>query len=503
MAGEYLTPTPYANPLTGLSNDIIQGLLGYMKDKQRTQQMQGLAGLLESTGIPKTVERAAYADSPKALLDALTNVNRANVPLLKPETADAIMNIAPLVGPAARAAESGAMAAGRAGERYAEKVVPQIMERGGLPAQLLGDLSQGSIRPIQAWHGSGKLFPEFDVTRTPEQGYAYTRGSYAAAAKREAQDKYMPRDMAYEEKVLDLYKKAENAQDYESMEVLESALMHQTPNELRDMYVASGDYDKNFAKKAAGLIDKIETFPKESYLYKLDVKDEALPKMLQFDNPISQQSPEVRAFAKELGLEDTDLGGDIVGKLIANNVEGLDIQKTMRSKGIPGLIYNSPDVQGSVNYVTYDPDLYKILEINDKPYEQWFPKTNLLETAEPSPVSSLQDIQNKFKDVALDVYENKGTINLSRIVVPKEMRSTGIGSSVMNDLVKYADSTGQKIALTPSDSFGGNVKRLKDFYKEFGFVENKGKNKDFSTMESMIRQPSVIDEKKLRSNLLD
>lgn len=148
MAGEYLTPTPYANPLTGLSNDMIQGLLEYMKDKQRTQQMQGLAGLLESTGIPKTVERAAYADSPKALLDALTNVNRANVPLLKPETADAIMNIAPLVGPAAKAAERGAMAAGRAGERYAEKVVPQIMERGGIPAQLLGDLSQGSVRKM-------------------------------------------------------------------------------------------------------------------------------------------------------------------------------------------------------------------------------------------------------------------------------------------------------------------------------------------------------------------
>jgi hypothetical protein len=145
---DYLSPTPYANPLTGLSNDMIQGLLEYMKDKQRTQQMQGLAGLLESTGIPKTVERAAYADSPKALLDSLTNVNRANVPLLKAETADALMNIAPMVGPAAKAAERGAMAAGRAGERYAEKVVPQIMERGGLPAQLMQDLSQGSMSRV-------------------------------------------------------------------------------------------------------------------------------------------------------------------------------------------------------------------------------------------------------------------------------------------------------------------------------------------------------------------
>ena len=99
---DYLSPTPYANPLTGMSNDMIQGLLAYMKDKQRTQQMQGLAGLLESTGIPQTVERSAYAQSPKALLDALTNVNRANVPLLKSETADALMTLAPVVGPAAR-----------------------------------------------------------------------------------------------------------------------------------------------------------------------------------------------------------------------------------------------------------------------------------------------------------------------------------------------------------------------------------------------------------------
>ena len=139
-----LRAAPYANPLTGLSNDVIQGLLGYMKDKQRTQQMQGLASLLESTGIPKTVERAAYAESPAGLLNALTNVNRANVPLLKPETADALMTLAPVPSGANKAA----MAVGRAGERYAEKVVPQILERGGLPAGLLQDLAQGSRSQI-------------------------------------------------------------------------------------------------------------------------------------------------------------------------------------------------------------------------------------------------------------------------------------------------------------------------------------------------------------------
>ena len=135
-----LRATPYANPLTGLSNDAIQGLLAFMQDKRRTQQLQGLGNLLESTGIPKTVERAAYAESPRGLLDALTNVNKANVPFLKPETAEALLTVAPLP----RGAGKVAMAAGRAGERVAERLVPQIMERGGLPAEMLQGMAQNT-----------------------------------------------------------------------------------------------------------------------------------------------------------------------------------------------------------------------------------------------------------------------------------------------------------------------------------------------------------------------
>jgi competence protein ComGC len=59
--------------------------------------MQGLASLLESTGLPKTIERMSYGEP-------LTNIGRANVPLLKPETAEAMMTVAPMVGPAARGA---------------------------------------------------------------------------------------------------------------------------------------------------------------------------------------------------------------------------------------------------------------------------------------------------------------------------------------------------------------------------------------------------------------
>lgn len=102
--------------------------------------------------------------------------------------------------------------------------------------------------------------------------------------------------------------------------------------------------------------------------------------------------------------------------------------------------------------------------------------------------NSIKDIlQSKYKDVDFSIYERDGEINLSKIIVPKSSRNTGIGTNAMKDLVKYADETGKKITLTPSSDYGGSKARLVDFYKRFGFVENTGKNKDFSTRELMYR----------------
>jgi len=91
--------TPYSSSFAGSANDIISGLLGYLRDPRRTQQAQGLAGLLESTGIPKTVERLAYGEP-------LTNIQQANVPTLRPETADALMTLLPNLPMAGRAIQA-------------------------------------------------------------------------------------------------------------------------------------------------------------------------------------------------------------------------------------------------------------------------------------------------------------------------------------------------------------------------------------------------------------
>ena len=104
---------------------------------------------------------------------------------------------------------------------------------------------------------------------------------------------------------------------------------------------------------------------------------------------------------------------------------------------------------------------------------------------------SVGAIYNKYPNVVLDVFvsDSKKEISLDRIIVPKEDRNKGIGTNIVNDLTRYADANGYRINLTPSGDFGGSKDRLTKFYKGFGFVENKGKNKDFSTKELMYRLP--------------
>ena len=63
------------------------------------------------------------------------------------------------VAPLMKVFNAPAMALGRAGERYADKVVPQIMERGGLGAEILGGLAQGSRSHVYLPHTEKKPNP--------------------------------------------------------------------------------------------------------------------------------------------------------------------------------------------------------------------------------------------------------------------------------------------------------------------------------------------------------
>lgn len=130
----------------------------------------------------------------------------------------------------------------------------------------------------------------------------------------------------------------------------------------------------------------------------------------------------------------------------------------------------------------------------------YFPRIKAVEDT-PS-FRRVSDIENKYinEDIKLDIFETENEIKLSKIIVSE--KNMGVGTSVMNDLTNYADINNKVITLTPSKDFGAtSVNRLKTFYKKFGFVENKGRNKDFSYRDSMYRLPQTSQDTPLFSRI--
>ncbi len=102
-----------------------------------------------------------------------------------------------------------------------------------------------------------------------------------------------------------------------------------------------------------------------------------------------------------------------------------------------------------------------------------------------------QSIKDQY-DIKLRLFQRDNKINLSSIVVPKEQRGKGIGNNVMDIIKQYADNNGYIITLTPDPSLGGSKgskSKLVKWYKQHGFVENKGRNKDYEISDVMYREP--------------
>ena len=114
-------------------------------------------------------------------------------------------------------------------------------------------------------------------------------------------------------------------------------------------------------------------------------------------------------------------------------------------------------------------------------------------TINPQEMTTLREtLSTRYPNVALDISQSPSEhLVVSRIVVPKEERGQGIGTAIMRDLIQEAENRNIPMALTPDSSFGGNLKRLKEFYGNLGFTPNTGRNKDYRISESMIREPQA------------
>ncbi|WP_136678605.1 LPD38 domain-containing protein [Neptunomonas sp. XY-337] len=105
----------------------------------------------------------------------------------------------------------------------------------------------------------------------------------------------------------------------------------------------------------------------------------------------------------------------------------------------------------------------------------------------PETQSLIDSIKSFHPEVKLNVTESDTQLEVSKIEVPPELRSKGIGSAVMEQIISHADKQQKTLVLTPSSDFGGNKAKLTAWYKRLGFVENKGRNRDYEISESMYR----------------
>ena len=377
------------NELLGLLADAMYGGLDWMKDPRRTQQMQGLAGLLESTGIPKTTERMAYGEP-------LTNIGRANVPLLKPETAEAMMNVAPL-----------APAVGKAGKGIARMAGQEITDvMSGMPSRsLLGDITP-QPKLLDVYHGTPHTLPptprnplgEFDASKigTGEGAQSFGYGIYTAENPAVAKDyQFMERNWfdtskaKYKGKSINSwYEQAQKDQERAfrtkdkaleedataRLAYWENIMTHNHPENVLKQFT-DPEYGWDAATNYAKSIDlsKFKGVPTPGNLYKVDLPDEKIATMLDWDKPMAEQRNLIEKMRKALIGEDSplsnvqqfELNDFLSDKVRMRNLSPQSIVdlnnpkivKRLSEAGIPGVKYldqfSREAGQGTRNFVVF------------------------------------------------------------------------------------------------------------------------------------------------------
>jgi len=102
-------------------------------------------------------------------------------------------------------------------------------------------------------------------------------------------------------------------------------------------------------------------------------------------------------------------------------------------------------------------------------------------------------VELTYPGVDLSVYDSTygQETHVSMIEVPKQNQREGTGSKIMQMVCDYADQHGRILTLSPEHCGHGQPSKAKltDWYRSFGFVPNKGRNKDFRFRCLMLRRP--------------
>lgn len=272
-------------------------------------------------------------------------------------------------------------------------------------AQAIKDQS-GAI----VWHGSPHKFDKFDMSKigTGEGAQAYGHGLYMAEAPETA--------MSYRASVSRGQEKAFGLDDgpTKGIATLIAARGKEGEEMARKAYANLGQELEPTIQAAKNAVEG------NSQLYKVDIPDEAVARFLDWDKPLSQQAPEVQAAIQKLNPTATqeqialaeakkqaaydaymsrpasmdadaersleaaysqayrawqDAKGlnSAQGSLIYHGLagKGKDASRLLQDAGIPGIRYLDGGSRGTgagtSNFVLFDDQMPRILEVNGKP----------------------------------------------------------------------------------------------------------------------------------------
>ena len=253
---------------------------------------------------------------------------------------------------------------------------------------------QGMMPSIVAYHGTPhNIEGAFDISKvgTGEGAQAYGHGMYYAenpdVAKSYATDrsyvgKFMagtPDNTTWDAKRI--------AQD--TLNVYGDNAITELQNTLKANSQLKNPKQLEANKELEDAIDILKTNQLKPLgnLYKVDIPDEYVPKMLQWDKPLNQQPdllenikklgeredlPKGFAKALEKALESKHFDGqDLYYELTKVYKDPSMLSKAMEESGFKGIKYldqgSRGKEKGSSNFVVFDPKEVKILEKNSKP----------------------------------------------------------------------------------------------------------------------------------------
>lgn len=339
MADE-IRPTP-RSPIFGLFSDLVNVPLQYMTSPQRTQQMQRIGGLFSDAAARAAMHRD-------------------------------------LIGQEAAYTQQ-AMRAGRLTDAL----------RGGPAGAQLDKAIADAYNPagITVYHGSPHRFTKFDASKigTGEGAQAYGHGIYVAESPGVAK--------AYKNVLSQGKAPVEITLDGAPFPVPKINFSNPDPKQqqlarLRTLLMQEGgDVDAAIARTYGDDAKALEAFRgrvsvgEPGSLYKVDLPDEHIARMLDWDKPLHKQSPFVQEAVR--GLVDDTVGTGTYAQWIRSrpDFKGLQndildemsnaqISEALSNRGIPGIRYldanSRSQGKGTSNFVIFpgNEDFLRILSVN-------------------------------------------------------------------------------------------------------------------------------------------